>query len=72
MYVDSRMMAEIVSRNMWECKNKFIVQQLEIKTLFIDAVSICVPVSLFVVANFCHKSIFNLLKRNVYSAGSIV
>ena len=31
MYVDSLMMAEMVSRNMSECKNKFIVQWLVVK-----------------------------------------
>jgi hypothetical protein len=35
MYVDSLMMAEMVSRNMQECKNKFIVQWLVVQNLHI-------------------------------------
>ena len=33
MYVNSLMMAEMISRNMAECKNKFIVQLLVVKNL---------------------------------------
>jgi hypothetical protein len=36
-YVDSLIMAEAVSRNMYECKNKFVVQWLVVKTYICDA-----------------------------------